>query len=679
MELRDPVKSIPLIGEKYRQLLTNLGIETITDLLRHYPSRYEAFSPVKEITNLVAGEKVTIKAEVVEIENIFTRHGKKLTKAVVGDASGNLALVWFNQTYLTKNIHPGEVFRFSGELKSFSGQPAFLSPEYERVTATDRPTHTRQLVPIYPETAGVSSKWLRSRINWVLNHLSLAPLEILPKQVRNRFGLIKIEPALRAIHFPQSRKEVSSATKYLAFEEMFRWQLSGLKRQQDWKKSKVGYRLPSTGYRKELDRFVKSLPFGLTTAQTRSTEEILADLERETPMNRILQGDVGSGKTIVAVLAAYASALSGFQTVYMAPTEILAQQVFAVFTKYLSPFGINTALQTGTNEQLSTINYQLCPIIVGTHALLHRPQLFNKLALVIIDEQHRFGVQQRGQLLTNNNDQLTPHLLTMTATPIPRSLALTFYGHLDISIIDEMPPGIKPTKTWLVPEEKREAGYNWIREQLAAGLKNQAFIICPLIEESEHENFEDIKAVTTEFERLKKIFPKFKLGLLHGKIKSREKEKIIDDFRAGETQILVTTPVVEVGIDIPQANIIVIEGAQRFGLASLHQLRGRVGRAGQDSFCLLFSSKHTPSTQYRLRALTKHHSGLELAELDLKMRGPGELYGLKQHGVPELKMASLSDLKLIKNTRAAAEEVLNNPKKYPQLAEKIANSSIAPN
>lgn len=678
MELRDPVNSIPFIGEKYCRLLANLEIETVADLLRHYPSRYEAFSPVKEITALVTGEKATIKAEVVEIENIFTRYGKKLTKAVVSDASGNLTLVWFNQTYLTKTIHPGEVFRFSSELKSFSGQPAFLSPEYERVTEADQPTHTGQLVPVYPETAGVSSKWLRSRIRWVLNHLSLDPLEILPEQVRNKFSLTKIEPALRAIHFPQSRREVSIATKYLAFEEMFRWQLSSLKRQQDWKKRKAGYCLPNTGYRKDLDSFIKSLPFGLTTAQTRSAEEILADLGRETPMNRILQGDVGSGKTVVAALAAYASALSGFQAVYMAPTEILAQQTFAVFTKYFAPLGMKLSLQTGSKQPIADSRQLTAGIIVGTHALLHRPQLFDKLAVVIIDEQHRFGVEQRGNLLKQaSTETKTPHLLTMTATPIPRSLALTLYGHLDISIIDEMPPGIKPTKTWLVPEEKRRAGYEWVLKQLEEG--GQAFIICPLIEESAHETFEDVKAVTTEFEKLTSIFPNFGIGLLHGRLKTPEKEEIIRKFRQGEIQVLVSTPVVEVGIDIPQANVIVIEGAHRFGLASLHQLRGRVGRAGQDSFCLLFSPQQTPSTQRRLRALSTHHSGLKLAELDLKMRGPGELYGRKQHGVPELKMASLSDLGLIKDTRTAAEEVLSNLKEYPQLAEKAADSNIAPN
>ena len=678
MELRDPVKSVPFIGEKYCRLLTNLGIETITDLLRHYPSRYEDFSQVRGISALVAGEKATIKAEVAEIENIFTRYGKKLTKAVVSDTSGNITLVWFNQTYLTKTIHPGKVFRFSGELKSFSGQPAFLSPEYERVTETDRPTHTGQLVPVYPETGGVSSKWLRSRISWALSNLTFAPLEILPEQVRNKFGLTRAESALRAIHFPQSREEVITATKYLAFEEMFRWQLYGLKRQQDWKKRKAGYRLPNTGYRKELDSFVKSLPFKLTKAQIRSAEEILADLERETPMNRILQGDVGSGKTIVAALAAYASALSGFQAVYMAPTEILAQQTFAVFEKYFAPLGMKISLQTGSKQPPAHRDGQpIAEIIVGTHALLHRPQLFDKLALVIIDEQHRFGVQQRGQLLVSNNEQVTPHLLTMTATPIPRSLALTFYGHLDISVIDEMPPGIKPTKTWLVPEEKRHAGYAWVHKQLTE--EGQAFIICPLIEESAHETLEDIKAVTTEFEKLTSIFPNFDIGLLHGRLKTTEKEEVINRFRQGEVQILVSTPVVEVGIDIPQANIIVIEGAHRFGLASLHQLRGRVGRGGQDSFCLLFSPKQTPSIRRRLQALSTHHSGLKLAELDLKMRGPGELYGRKQHGVPELKMASLTDLKLIKDTRAAAEEVLNNLESYPQLVEELARASVAPN
>ena len=475
---------------------------------------------------------------------------------------------------------------------------------------------------------------------------------------------------------------------------MFLLQLRALKKRQDWKEQQSAVSISTQSSPKALgphrskqttyvSKFIESLPFELTKAQKRCIDEILSDLEKSQPMNRLLQGDVGSGKTVVAAAAAYITALNGYQTAYMAPTEILAQQVFEVFKKYLNPFGIEVSLQTSSTKSEDT---KYGDVLIGTHALLHRPELFNRLALVIIDEQHRFGVKQRGKLLNQNaktsgnhsTKTRRSHLLTMTATPIPRSLALTTYGHLDISIIDEMPPGIKSTKTWLVPEEKREAGYRWIKRQLSVG-NCQAFVICPLIKESEHETLEDVKAVTTEFERLKRIFPEFKLGLLHGKMKNQEKEQIVGNFRAGKTRILVSTPVVEVGIDIPQANIIIIEGAHRFGLASLHQLRGRVGRAGQESYCLLFTPKQTKRVIQRLKALEKNHSGLKLAELDLKMRGPGELYGVKQHGFPDLKIASLSDLGLIRAARAAAEEIITEIERHPKLKERVKIEEVAPN
>jgi len=816
MSLHDPVTTIPFVGEKYRKLLKKLEIETVEDLLRHYPTRYDDLSTTKQISKLVAGEKATICAEVLEIKNIRTRYGKLLTRAIVNDESGTLLIVWFNQPYLTNAIRAGSTYNFSGELKSFSGQPAFLGPEYERIAKrldseaarqqsseavrqrnkkiqrtsnvilsgaknlhhcerdpsvrcyvgpqNDQKKavplsrcpavqliHTGRLVPIYPETAGVSSKWLRSRINHVIHTLvydtTTAKADPLPEITRKKHNLINLNEALRKIHFPQNRGEVTKARKRLAFEEVFLLQLKALKKRQDWKKQQPAFsirgsanskqqtaggyqpsagssRQSAAGNREKATGFIESLPFELTRAQRRCIDEILSDLEKTTPANRLLQGDVGCGKTIVAATAAYTTALAGYQTAYMAPTEILAQQVYEVFKKYLEPLEIEVMLQTGSKPSTADCQPSTAKIIVGTHALLHRPELFKNLALVIIDEQHRFGVKQRGKLLKSQQGKesdsfsKTPHLLTMTATPIPRSLVLTTYGHLDISIIDEMPKGVKPTKTWLVPEEKRAAGYEWIKEQLSAtsyqqattskttphhseealateeslnrreilrsaqddkSRANQAFVICPLIKESEHETFEDVKAVTTEFERLKDIFPEFKLGLLHGRMKRPEKEKILNNFRVGKTQILVSTPVVEVGIDIPQANIMIIESAHRFGLASLHQLRGRVGRAGQESYCLLFTPKQTERIRHRLKALEKHHSGLELAEIDLTIRGPGEIYGTKQHGVPNLKIASLSDLPLVRAARTAAEEVITKIENYPELEKKIETGEVAPN
>ena len=754
MNLSDPVTTIPFIGEKHRKLLRKLDIKTVEDLLRHYPTRYEDLSTIKKISELVAGEKATIRAEVLEIKNIRTKYGKLLTKARVSDKSGTLLIVWFNQPYLINTIRAGNLYSFSGELKSFSGRPAFLGPEYERTarqldsgsagqqssqTANQQnsktreqqdvkiseyrnkekppgrqssswqadklascpavpPIHTGRLVPIYPETAGVSSKWLRSRISCIIHKpvygLAARKSDPLPETIKKKYHLINLDEALRKIHFPQDQAEIREAKKRLTFEEMFLLQLRALKKRQDWKEQQSAVSISTQSSPKALgphrskqttyvSKFIESLPFELTKAQKRCIDEILSDLEKSQPMNRLLQGDVGSGKTVVAAAAAYITALNGYQTAYMAPTEILAQQVFEVFKKYLDPFGIEVSLQTSSTKSEDT---KYGDVLIGTHALLHRPELFNRLALVIIDEQHRFGVKQRGKLLNQNaktsgnhsTKTRRSHLLTMTATPIPRSLALTTYGHLDISIIDEMPPGIKSTKTWLVPEEKREAGYRWIKRQLSVG-NCQAFVICPLIKESEHETLEDVKAVTTEFERLKRIFPEFKLGLLHGKMKNQEKEQIVGNFRAGKTRILVSTPVVEVGIDIPQANIIIIEGAHRFGLASLHQLRGRVGRAGQESYCLLFTPKQTKRVIQRLKALEKNHSGLKLAELDLKMRGPGELYGVKQHGFPDLKIASLSDLGLIRAARAAAEEIITEIERHPKLKERVKIEEVAPN
>lgn len=698
MPLTDPVTTVPLIGDRYQNLLKNLGIVTVEDLLRHYPSRYEDFSQIKKIAELLGGEKATIRAEVLEIKNIYTRYNKQLTKATVRDATGTLLLVWFNQTYITNAIHEGETFYFSGELKPFSGKPALLNPQYEKspgnnsaesLETTDDAEgliHTGRFVPVYPETDGVSSKWLRSRINWLIKNQSqlLGELELLPNTVREEYHLIEADEAITKIHFPKELPDVTAARARLAFEELFLLQLTALEKRVAWQNQSPSPRIKVTAENPKITQLISNLPFKLTAAQNRCLQEILDDLAKEKPMNRLLQGDVGSGKTIVAAIAAYATALTGYQTAYMAPTEILANQHYQTFQKYLEPIGLKISLQTRTAKNTATE----ADIIIGTHALLHRPELFQKLAFVVIDEQHRFGVKQRAELVNiEKKSRRTPHLLTMTATPIPRSLALTTYGHLDISILDEMPHGFRSVKTWLVPEEKREAGYQWLRQKLQEpslgghGLTNQAFVICPLIEESEHETLEDVKAVTTEFERLQKTLAGIKLALLHGRMKSKEKDEIIGSFRSGETQMLVATPVVEVGIDIPQANLMVIEAAHRFGLASLHQLRGRIGRAGQEAYCLLFTPKSSDPITRRLKALEKHHSGLELAEIDLKMRGTGELYGLKQHGLPNLKIATLNDLVLIRATRLAAAKILPEIATYPKLKQKIAQQTdkIEPN
>jgi len=503
---------------------------------------------------------------------------------------------------------------------------------------------------------------------------------------------VGISDALKMIHFPKAQNEIKQAQKRLAFDEFFLMQLQALQRRQEWQKKPLAHEFRIKNEELRIKEFIKSLPFELTNAQTRAVGEILKDLEKDVPMNRLLEGDVGSGKTVVAAVAIYAAHLNGFQSALMAPTEVLAEQHYKTISELLEPFGVKVALRTGARK-VSTLNSQLSTLI-GTHALLFDSVQFEKLGLVVVDEQHRFGVKQRAKLLKKVEGDKTPHLLTMTATPIPRSLALTAYGDLDLSVLDEMPPGRKEVVTWVVPNHKRAAAYRWIGEQITgvvAGLvparnkaptrgattknRTQAFVICPLIEESEAETMQSVKAATAEFERLsKEVFPDLRLALLHGKIKSKEKNETLTDFKNGKYDILVSTQVVEVGIDVPTATLMIIEGADRFGLASLHQFRGRVGRSDRQSYCLLFTESKSRPAYHRLKAMEELNDGFKLAEIDLKLRGPGEIYGVKQHGLMNLKIASLSDVKLIETTRNEAKDLLEkDPKlsKHPNLKAKL--------
>jgi ATP-dependent DNA helicase RecG len=435
-----------------------------------------------------------------------------------------------------------------------------------------------------------------------------------------------------------------------------------LHRKINWKRNKVSNKLFVN--KTEVNKFIETLPFKLTQSQNIAIDEILKDLERNYPMNRLLEGDVGSGKTVVAAAAAFAVFANGFQTVIMAPTQILAEQHYKTLNSIFEKYKVRVSLITSSSKKGEIGRSD---IFVGTHALIHSKTDFTKVALVVIDEQHRFGVEQRKHLVKKSG---TPHILTMTATPIPRTIALTSYGDLDLSVLTEMPKGRQKITTWVVPNQKREKAYEWMKSQITK-LKSQIFIICPLIEESEVETLADVKAVTTEYIKLGSVFPNFKLGLLHGKLKHGEKEKILNEFRDGKLDILVSTPVVEVGIDIPGATIMVIEAAERFGLAQLHQLRGRVGRSDAKSYCLLFSNFHSGNAYQRLKAMETMHSGFELAELDLKMRGPGEIFGTAQSGFPLLKVASWNNYILIKKAKDLAEEIVKNPNKYPKIDKKI--------
>jgi len=630
MQLTDPVNSLPFVGESYEKKLQKLGITTISDLLHHIPHRYLDYSQICKIAEVKIGEVVTVIGTITSIRNQSTKTGRLMQIGQIEDETGKIYIVWFSQPFLTKMLFPGVKIAVSGEASWFAGKPAFFSPQYEKIENIENSVHTGKIVGVYPETAGLSSKWLKARIKYVLDRI----------KIDNKLD----EAAFRDIHFPQSSEDSRRAKERLAFNEFVDLLLKA-KIRKNKLLMKKGIRLNFES--NKIDDFVKKLPFKLTKAQTKAYKEIVSDLKQDRPMNRLLQGDVGSGKTVVAAISVYATFLSGYQTIVMAPTQILANQHYESF-KNLFP-NLNISLVTSTaHGSLSTVD-----VIVGTHALLSKS--FEKVGLLIIDEQHKFGVKQISFL-----QKLNPHLLTMTATPIPRTIAQTLFSDMDLSIIDELPKNRQKIKTWLVPREKREKAYQWISSQITVH-KSQCFIICPLVEESENETLKDVKSVKKEFLNLKSVFPNLKLGLLHGKLKEKEKNDVLNKFKDRKLDILVSTPVVEVGIDIPNATIIIIEAADRFGLAQLHQLRGRVGRGQKESYCLLFTENDSDKATNRLTALTKTSSGFELAELDLKLRGAGDVLGIKQSGFGNLKIADWSQTKLISKAseavRLATKEV----------------------
>ena len=655
MDLQTPIRDAGRLFKMYSRRLEKLGIKTLVDLLYHVPFRYEDYSIISSIGSVQVGEKVTVKGKILDIENVYTRGYKKIQKARVGDESGEIDVVWFNQPFILKTLKIGDQVSLSGKVESNNRRNILRSPDYE-IESEDL-IHTGRLVPVYPQTQGLSSKWLRRQIYNLLKSFNVP--DFLPDDVRKNNSLMNLMEAISKVHFPKTLEEAEKAKERLSFDELFLLQLSSLKRKRDWKKDLTGNKFKVL--KDKTDDFIEKLPFDLTGSQKKVISEIFKDLEKETPMNRLLEGDVGSGKTVVSAVAMYLTHLNGFQSAFMAPTEILANQHYETISTLLSPLGLEVGLRTASNKKKLKFD-----ILIGTHALIHKGVDFENLGLVVIDEQQRFGVEQRSILRKKGKN---PHLLTMTATPIPRTVALTLYGDLDLSTLSDMPKGRVSVKTWLVPPQKRNPAYLWIEKQLKE-TKSQAFIICPFIEES--ENMTTVKAATKEFERLKKgVFPKLKLGLLHGKMKSKEKEKVLKDFGRGKIDILVATPVVEVGIDFPNATIILIEASERFGLAQLHQLRGRVGRGDKKSYCLLFTESDSPQTVQRLKSLEKINVGAELAELDLKLRGPGEIYGTAQHGIPMLKVASFSDFSLIQKTRREAEKIIDSLNDYPLLKQKV--------
>jgi ATP-dependent DNA helicase RecG len=700
MQLSTPIEKLTGVGPIFLKKLHKIGIKTIRDLLYYFPHRYEDFSNLVSIKDAKPGENVCIKGKVLEIKNTKTWKRKMfLTEAIVEDKTGALRAVWFNQFYLAKTLKKGESVALAGKILSDSHGTYLSNPAYEKIPSEEAElensnlTHMGRLVPIYPETEGLSSRWLRKLIKPLLIYFKNKLAETLPKEILENFQLLPINTAIWQVHFPDSLEVGKKALERFSFEELFYIELFVLSEKIKLAKAKspaIGINLPL------IQKFVNSLPFTLTNAQKKCSWQILKDMEKPRPMNRLLEGDVGSGKTVVATMAILNTAKAGYQAAFMAPTEILAKQHFKEVSKLLFPFKLSIALLTGKDDKIisqkikgETIEIsrqkilEKClkdeiDVLIGTHALIQDKVKFSKLGLVIVDEQHRFGVEQRAKL---TKQKIVPHLLSMTATPIPRTLALTIYGDLDLSIIDELPTGRKKIITEVIPPAKRQEIYDFIRNEIKNG--RQAFVICPRIEPKKKNSgnspdvfgWADVKAVKEEYDRLsKEIFPDLKLEMLHGKMKTKEKEKIMKNFKNKKTDILVSTSVVEVGIDVPNATVMVIEGAERFGLAQLHQFRGRVGRSTHQSYCFLFTESPAKKTRQRLSALISAENGFQLSQKDLEIRGPGQLDGKKQWGLPDLAMSALKNIQLVEKTRQAAKEILLKDwqlKKYPLLKARL--------
>jgi ATP-dependent DNA helicase RecG len=660
--LSGALQSIRGIGERNSLLFNKLGIHSIYDLLRFFPRRYQDFSKLKPINQLEHGDELSVIGTLKN--DLYTREAKrgklKIIEGVLTDSTGSIKLTWFNQPYLANQIGKGSAIVVSGKVDTYLGRLVMSSPDWELLDSDQ--LHTNRIVPIYPLTAGLSQRQIRKIIYQTLPFWSARVKEYLPEKVFADQGYPLISDAIRHIHFPENTEQLDQTRARFAFEEIFFLQLGVLAQKTEWS-SQTARRYPLSADKISLSE--SRLPFQLTGDQKHAVKEILTDMDSGHPMNRLLQGDVGSGKTVVAKFAIQAVLGNGAQAAVMAPTSILAEQHFRTLTQLLTQDELinedEIALLIGSTPQkerpeiLDKLADGRIKVLVGTHALLEDPVDFKDLQLAVIDEQHRFGVEQRTRLHEKGEN---PHLLVMTATPIPRSLALTVYGDLDVTTISEMPSGRRPVETRLLHPNQRQEAYQLIREQVSAGF--QAFIVYPLVE-NEDETEEDYRAAVNEKERLTKdVFPDLKIGLMHGKLKPAEKEKVMLDFRKGKYQILVSTTVIEVGVDIPRATVVLIEGANHFGLAQLHQIRGRVGRNADQSYCLLIPENETALENERLAVMVKTNDGFKLAEFDLDQRGPGEFLGTRQSGYAGLRFSSITDTRLIEKCRVYAKEVFTD-------------------
>lgn len=660
--LDDPVGSLPGAGRAMVARLKKLGITTIIDLLSFYPRRHLDYTDTRTISSLRGEGFETVSGEVVETTSARTRSGLIVIRSVITDGTGSAVAVWFRrQDYISQTLKAGRKVVLTGRSIRRRRGWEFQDPEWENAEGDQ--IHTVGLVPVYPSTEGLSVRTLRRLVRWAVENLVHLIPEILPDKLLKRHDLISLNEAVANYHFPADLERKALAQRRLAFDEMLILQLGALRKRHEWRHERAGPAIPLV--RAKMTEWIWSLPFRLTEAQRRALAEILDNLGQPQAMSRLLQGDVGSGKTVVATLSALAAIENGYQVALMAPTEVLAEQHFRSIAGLVDAMAQRNAFERKpvvrllTGSVLSAAREQVyteaehgnLDLLIGTQALIQGGLTLDRLGLAIIDEQHRFGVLQRAELRQKGYN---PHILLMTATPIPRTLTLTVYGDLDISTLREMPPGRQPVKTTYLEPGERETAYRKVRDEVSAG--RQAFIVCPLIEESESLA---AKAATAEFDKVKTtIFPDLRVGLLHGRMSSREKERVMREFVAGDIQILVTTAVVEVGIDIPNATVMIIEGAERFGMAQLHQFRGRVGRGDHPGECFLLCDDPGPEQRQRLRIVATTTDGFLLAEEDLKMRGPGEFLGTRQSGLPDLKVAEVTDYPLIVQTREAAEAIL---------------------
>jgi len=653
-ELTTSVRWVKGIGEKRAESLKKLGIDTLSDLVSYFPRAYEDRCTFKKIEDLIIGETVCVVAVVAETPTLsHIRRGMDIVKTRVVDEAGSLNITFFNQTYMKQSLVLGETYVFYGRIGGTLLRPEMTNPIVEREDAVRK--STGRIVPIYRLTSGISQTMVSAAVSQGLSACGDVMPDPLPRGVREKYQLCQSRFAYNAVHFPNSFEDLEVARRRLIFEELFvlSCALSFLK----------GSRVTENGSifaDTDVSQFIEDLPFKPTNAQMRAINEALAAMAAQKPMSRLVQGDVGSGKTAVAAACCYSAFKSGYQAAFMAPTEILARQHHKTLTNMLSKYGIKVGLLIGSMRAkekkvvLEELKNGEIDIIVGTHAIISDGVEFKSLALVITDEQHRFGVNQRAALAQKGT---YPHVLVMSATPIPRTLALIIYGDLDISVIDELPPGRETVDTFVVNESYRQRINNFIRKQVSEG--GQVYIVCPMVEDSETLN-ESIKSVKNYADNLReKVFPDLNVGLVHGKLKSAEKDKVMSAFAAKEYDILVATTVIEVGVDVPNANLMVIENADRFGLSQLHQLRGRVGRGKRKSYCVLFDSSESETAEKRLKVMCKTNDGFKISEEDLKMRGPGDFFGSRQHGLPEMKIASFAtDMNVLKMAQAAAKETL---------------------